>query len=259
VRTYQDFRHVAHSGLWPRPQRHKPHSEPEPEPRSDLLGGRAGSLLPAACGYDGAHGVTRPACHVCGRTTEVFELAGRGIGRTLRLDFNTQRWLQFLFLLLTASALAHVPERKLIPRLNDLSGNLVQAKNTLNNFAYDNENRLTVFTTYSSVGVLSTKSQFQYDRFSRLRARKEYTWVPDNNNSSSPQRGGAGTLAPPPGGGGTWQLNSETRYVLSHEIVSQLIAFLATYREALSRYAPALARESWNQELFRQASRLMNR
>jgi len=130
-----------------------------------------------------------------------------------------KRWLQFFLLLLAPLAFAHVPETKRIPRCNDLNGNLTQAKNTLHNFAYDEENRLSVFTKYSSFGVPNSKSEFQYDGLSRLRVRKEYTWVPDNN-SSSPQRG-AGTLAPPPGGGGTWQLNSETRYLYDGRRVIQ--------------------------------------
>jgi len=42
-----------------------------------------------------------------------------------------QRWLQFLFLLLTVRVIAHVPEPKGIPRFDDLNGNLVQAGSKL--------------------------------------------------------------------------------------------------------------------------------
>jgi YD repeat-containing protein len=103
----------------------------------------------------------------------------------------------------------------------DANGNLKTARGGLQLYTYDDEDRLTGFTQYASQTVPQSKTEFTYDGLSRLRVRKEYTWVPDDNGSFAPQRGRVAPLAGGGGGSGTWQLTSETRYVYDGRRVIQ--------------------------------------
>lgn len=104
----------------------------------------------------------------------------------------------------------------------DGNGNVISGTNGHVTYLYDDENRLTQWIYYATVGTCSNgalRTDFLYDGLGRLRKRVEYSIAGSiGGGGTSPEAGAPGSLSP---GGCSWGGGTEFRYIYDGSRVIQ--------------------------------------